>query len=68
LLLQSIKNPLFLDESKVFGKQLVLDVLKDEETVKHTLNLLLRVVKDPEFKQEGVELVKHVFNQPEVSE
>ena len=45
-----------------------MDVLKDEETIKHTLNLLLRVVKDPEFKLEGVELVKYAFYQPEVSE
>ncbi|KAL4438819.1 hypothetical protein ABPG74_013492 [Tetrahymena malaccensis] len=68
LLVESIKNPIFLEESKVFGKELVIDVLKDEETLKHTLNLLLKIVRDQEFKQELIETLKYTFSQPEVTE
>ena len=43
-------------------------VLKEEEIMKHTLNLLLNVVKDAEFKHEFVETLKFAFSQPEVTE
>lgn len=62
LLVQSIKSPIFLEETKGFSKTLVIDVLKDEETLKHTLSLLLNVVKDAEFKHEIIETLKFSFS------
>lgn len=68
LIVKSIANPLFLEESTKFSKYIVADILKDEDTLKHTLSLLLGVMRDPEVKQEIVETVKFAFTQPEVTE
>lgn len=68
LLVKTISNPLFLNETTQFSKVLVADILKDEATLKHTLALLLGVVKDAEFKQEVVETLKFAFSQPDVTE
>ncbi len=52
LLLSALRNPLFLDETKVLGKDLIQNVIADREVTGDVLELLLHVLRDPEFKDE----------------
>ncbi len=65
LLLSALRNPLFLDETKVLGKDLIQNVIADREVTGDVLELLLHVLRDPEFKDELQLLAQWLFTQEE---
>ncbi|CAD8065991.1 unnamed protein product [Paramecium sonneborni] len=68
LLKQSIQDPSFLDDSKVYGKKLVLDLLSDKQIQDQTQNLIIQVVNDPIFKYEVKEFCKSLSQEQEINQ
>lgn len=58
LLQECIKNPLFIEESKSFGKGLVLDLLKEKEIESSAVSMVIDVLNDTEVRYELKELLK----------
>ncbi len=57
LLINSVKDPEFISETKGLSKILVDNVIKDKAIEQDIVNLVNRVLRDPEVKQEVVEQV-----------
>ncbi|CAD8072827.1 unnamed protein product [Paramecium primaurelia] len=68
LLKQSIQDPSFLEDSKVFGKKLVLDLVQDKQIQEQTQKLIIQVVNDPIFKYEVKEFCKSLSQEAEINE
>ncbi|CAD8153852.1 unnamed protein product [Paramecium pentaurelia] len=68
LLKQSIQDPSFLEDSKVFGKKLVLDLVQDKQIQEQTQKLIIQVVNDPIFKYEVKEFCKSLSQEPEINQ
>ncbi len=60
LLLDAVKDPKFLHESKALAKTLGTAVIRDKVIEKNTINFVLNVVKDPEVKYEIQEAGKWI--------
>lgn len=51
-----------MDDSKIFAKKLVLDLLKEKEIEQSAINLVIKVFNDPEVKIEAKEVLKWVVS------
>lgn len=61
LLLDAVKDPKFLHESKALAKTLGTAVIRDKVIEKNTINFVLNVIKDPEVKFEVTEAGKWII-------
>lgn len=68
ILLKSIKDETFVEESKVLGKKIVLALTNDKEVENSLVQMFARIFKRDEIKNEAAELVKFVFNQPDTKD
>ncbi|CAD8072707.1 unnamed protein product [Paramecium sonneborni] len=68
LLKKSIQDPSFLEDSKVFGKKLVLDLLSDKLIQEQTQKLIIQVINDPIFKYEVKEFCKSLSQEQEINQ
>ena len=49
-----------MDDSKIFAKKLVLDLLKENEIERTAISLVVKILNDPEIKNEAKEVLKWV--------
>ena len=61
LLLKSIKDPQFQEESKVFGKNLAISLIKDDRIIEEVIKLMVKCLQDPEVKLESRFLIEWIL-------
>lgn len=68
LLINVLRDPIFVNETKIFGKNLFKKILEDDEFQREIINLIERILHLSEIKYEGMEIFKYIIERKESKE
>ena len=68
LLINVLKDPRFINQSRIFGTDLITWVIKQDPAQEEFKKLIVRTLQDESVKQETVNVLKYLTEQPETEE
>ena len=68
LLINVLKDPRFVNQSRIFGTDLIAWVIRQDEAQEEFKKLIVRTLQDESVKQETVQVLKYLTEQPETEE
>ena len=68
LLVNVLKDPRFINQSRIFGTDLITWVIKQDPAQEEFKKLIVRTLQDESVKQETVNVLKYLTEQPETEE
>jgi len=65
LLINVLRDPIFIEETKTFGKDLFGKILEDDDFQREVINLVEKILHLTQMKIEGMEIFKYIIERKE---